>query len=100
MTFQRSQSANYIGGVNPQSLSERISYYLSCCSSALYLDLRRGGRPLGIKVSRAPEPEDVNWGDIGVDLCSIVLRKCLTYLVTGLLLGASFGIVYGLIQLQ
>ena len=55
---------------------------------------------MGIKVSRAPEPEDINWGNIGVDFCSIVIRKCLTYLVTGLLLGASFGIVYGLIQVQ
>jgi hypothetical protein len=50
--------------------------------------------------TRAPEPEDVIWENIGIPDYSIILRKILTYFVTILLLCASFGIVYGLTMLQ
>lgn len=69
-----------------------MKYYLSCCSSALYYEIP----DLSVKLSRAPEPEDINWNNIGVEFSSIVCRKFLTYFVTAVLLGASFGIVYGL----
>jgi hypothetical protein len=53
-----------------------------------------------VTACRAPEPEDIVWENIGIPDCSIVLRKLLTYFVTVVLLGASFGIAYGLTMLQ
>jgi len=51
-------------------------------------------------VSKAPEPEDIIWENIGVSFQSIILRKLLTYFILLLLLGGSFGIVYVLTMLQ
>lgn len=62
--------------------------------------MKEKGRVLDVKLSRAPEPEDINWNNIGVEFGSIVCRKFVTYFVTAALLGASFGIVYGLTLIQ
>lgn len=51
-------------------------------------------------MSKAPEPEDIIWENIGVSFQSIILRKLLTYFILLLLLGGSFGIVYVLTMLQ
>jgi hypothetical protein len=76
-----------------------IRYYLSCCQNALYFQLESKFESK-VVVTRAPEPEDIIWDNIGISSCSIYLRKLMTYFVTLLLLGASFGIVYGLTALQ
>jgi hypothetical protein len=53
-----------------------------------------------VATSRAPEPEDIIWENIGIPQNEIVKRKLLTYFVTFMLLCTSFGIVYGLTLLQ
>jgi hypothetical protein len=84
-----------IEAANPRGLAAKLRYYLSCCQSGVYF-LGKDG----ITTSRAPEPEDIIWENIGIPDCSIIQRKLLTYFVTLVLLGASFGIVYGLTILQ
>jgi hypothetical protein len=53
-----------------------------------------------IEATRAPEPEDIIWENIGIPDREIRKRKMFTYFITLLLLGVSFGIVYGLTILQ
>ena len=57
---------------------------------------KKGDKELKFPISKAPEPEDVIWGNIGLTDCSIYGRKAFTYLFTIALLGVSFAIVYGL----
>lgn len=101
VSFESSQSANIIESVNPQSFSAKIRYVLSCCQSACYFKVKnRSNEEISVSVSRAPEPEDIIWNNIGFPYESIICRKLLTYFILLLLLGASFGIVYGLTILQ
>lgn len=60
----------------------------------------RGDNEFKLEIMRAPEPEDIIWENIGHKDCAIYCRKLLTYTVTALLLGASFGIVFGLSKAQ
>ena len=57
---------------------------------------KRGDKTYSLSIARAPEPEDIIWTNIGVDDCSKYIRKFVTYSLTAVLLGISFGIVYGL----
>jgi len=87
--------------MNPQNFSDKIRYVLSCCQNALYFKINnQSNESLNIVVSKAPEPEDIIWENIGVSFQSIILRKLLTYFILLLLLGGSFGIVYVLTMLQ
>lgn len=52
------------------------------------------------EIERAPEPEDIIWTNIGRKDCTIYCRKFLTYTLTLVLLGVSFGAVLGLTQAQ
>jgi hypothetical protein len=53
-----------------------------------------------VEATRAPEPEDIIWENIGIPDREIRKRKMFTYFITLLLLATSFGIVYGLTILQ
>lgn len=68
---------------------------MGCCSTVCYFKLTNETN-YDVKLSRAPEPEDIIWENIGMEFNSIVKRKFLTFFVTLLLLGVSFGSVYGL----
>jgi hypothetical protein len=72
-----------------------MRYYLSCGSSGIYYQ-----GDTKIVTCRAPEPEDIIWENIGIPDCSVILRKMVTYFVTILLLGISFGVAYGFTMLQ
>ena len=99
VTFLHSESANVIDIANPYGFSNKMRYYLSCCKKALFLKLKvEDGNE--VIVSRAPEPEDIVWENIGIPENTIIQRKLLTYFITFLLLATSFGIVYGLTILQ
>lgn len=99
VTFLHSESANVIDIANPYGFSNKMRYYLSCCSKALFFR-PRSLEGAEVKAARAPEPEDVIWENIGIPDNAIIQRKLLTYFVTLILLGLSFGIVYGLTLLQ
>jgi hypothetical protein len=60
----------------------------------------RGEQAYPLDIRRAPEPEDINWTNIGLRDCSIYGRKFFTFSVTAGLLGICFGIVYGLSSKQ
>lgn len=51
-------------------------------------------------ISRAPEPEDIRWQNIGRNDFSIYCRKFITYSITIGLLGLSFAAVLGLSRAQ
>lgn len=59
-------------------------------------EFKRGDKTYSLNIATAPEPEDIIWSNIGLNDCSIYLRKIFTYTFTLALLGGSFGIVYGL----
>ena len=59
-------------------------------------EFKRGDKSYSLTIATAPEPEDIVWSNIGINDCSIYLRKLFTYSFTIALLGGSFGIVYGL----
>lgn len=54
----------------------------------------------GIVVSRAPEPEDIVWGNVEIPLCMNILRKILTWTLMILISGGLFGIIWGLSSVQ
>ncbi|CAD8174102.1 unnamed protein product [Paramecium pentaurelia] len=58
-------------------------------------DIRRF-RDNVIVVSKAPEPGDILWGNLGVTLLEQYKRKLITNLATIFLLGICFGILFGL----
>lgn len=60
----------------------------------------RGERGYHLAIRRAPEPEDINWTNIGLRDCSVYGRKIFTYIVTAVLLGVCFAIVYALSSKQ
>lgn len=53
-----------------------------------------------IKVTRAPNPNDLIWGNFGVPFSNAIFRRVMTTIATLLLLGASFGAMLGLKVLQ
>ena len=55
---------------------------------------------MDVRTCRAPEPEDIIWQNIGIPDSEVRKRKLLTYFVTLLLLGISFGVAYGFTILQ
>lgn len=54
----------------------------------------------GAIISKAPEPEDIIWCNVGVPECLIYWKKCITFTVTAIILCISFGIMYGLSIVQ
>ena len=52
------------------------------------------------KITKAPEPEDIIWQNLGLRDCNSYMRKLFTFTITAILLGGSFGIVYGLTKAQ
>jgi hypothetical protein len=50
--------------------------------------------------SRAPQPEDIIWGNVAVPLKVLILRKLLVWLAMIVLSGICLGIVFGLSAAQ
>lgn len=70
-------------------------WWLNCCRNKEYLL-----NIPGAVVEEAPEPEDIIWENIGAPLGERIRMKMITYLISFLLLGASFGIIFGLAVAQ
>jgi len=49
-----------------------------------------------IVVSKAPEPGDILWGNLGITVFEHYKRILITNLATIFLLGICFGIIFGL----
>jgi len=45
---------------------------------------------------RAPEPSDVYWENLSITSIQRLFRVCGTYFFTTLIIGACFGIIYGI----
>lgn len=86
--------------LNDPSILAKIRYYITCCQGHHKFQFLRSEQDMQIKIERAPEPEDIIWTNLGVPACEIIKRKFITFTATALLLGASFGIVYGLSKAQ
>lgn len=71
-----------------------------CSAEHRRFSLTHDGKDLNLDIRRAPEPEDILWHNIGHNDCAVYCRKFFTFSVTALLLGISFGIVFGLTKLQ
>jgi hypothetical protein len=52
------------------------------------------------KIRLIPEPEDIIWTNLGQPTSTFVKKKLLTFTATLLVLGASFGSIYGLSKVQ
>lgn len=47
-------------------------------------------------ISKAPEPGDVIWGNLGIDVLDQTKRILITNLMTILILAIAFGLIFGL----
>lgn len=66
-------------------------------SSKFYTVTRPTGQTkVPIKVDRAPDPNDIKWADLGVSMSVALQRRVITFFITLLLLGCSFGAILGL----
>ena len=66
VSFDYSQSADIVEHLNPQTIPAKIRYILSFCKSTQYFDIRgyMSNEESNIAASRAPEPEDIVWGNV------------------------------------
>ena len=55
-----------------------------------------GQYKVAIKVDRAPNPNDIKWNDLGVSMGVVLQRRVITFFITIVLLGCSFGAILGL----
>lgn len=53
-----------------------------------------------IIIERPPEPEDINWGNLGLTDCQKLARFCFTIFVSIVMIGISFVVVYALSTVQ
>ena len=76
----------------------KIRYYLSFKKSTQYFNIRdfKFNEEAEIVASRAPEPEDIIWGNVAVPLKILLLRKLVVWLVMILISGFCLGAIYGL----
>jgi hypothetical protein len=67
-------------------------------SSSKYYTVQRahGQTQVPIKVDRAPNPNDLDWKDLGVSTKTAVTRRIITFIGSIFLLGCSFGAMIGL----
>lgn len=67
-------------------------------SSSKYYTYHRNGQEfkVAIRVDRAPNPNDLDWKDLGVTLKQALTRRAATFFGTIFLLGCSFGAMIGL----
>lgn len=67
-------------------------------SSSKYYTYHRNGNALKvpIRVKRAPNPNDIDWKDLGVSLQTAITRRIITFFGTIFLLACSFGAMIGL----
>ena len=70
----------------------------SCCMSEERLE--RFHRRKKIKIYLAPDPEDIIWENMEFTLISKIKRSLIIYSISLLLMGISFGVVFGLNYLQ
>lgn len=98
ISFDYNQSASIIEYLNPQTIPAKIRYILSFCKSTQYFDIRDyiTNSESDIAVSKAPEPEDIVWGNVAVPLSVLFFRKLVVWLVMILLSGILLSIVYGI----
>lgn len=67
-----------------------------CCEDAKVFESSLTIKGKNIYTKRAPEPSDVTWENAGVSRATVVRNQVMSYVVSLLFLGASFGIIYGL----
>lgn len=98
VTFDYNQSASIIEYLNPQTIPAKIRYLVSACKSTQYFDIRDNliNEESDIIASRAPEPEDIIWGNVAVPLSVLVIKKLLVWLVMIVLSGTLLGIIFGI----
>ena len=90
-----------IADLNDPGFLSLLRYYITCCQGGnRFKLLKSDGSNAGVEIEKAPQPEDIIWQNLGLSDCDILKRKLLTYTITLILLGASFGAVYGLTQAQ
>ena len=98
VTFEINNAKTVINHIHQTGLLGRIRGL--CNDDFKRFSFKRGDSELTLDISRAPEPEDIIWENIGHRDCATYCRKFFTFSVTVLLLGISFGIVFGLTKAQ
>ena len=91
-----------IEDLNPQTLAGKIRYYISCWQSALYFTFREEhtNEELNIRATRAPLPEDIIWGNVGLPLKMYACRKIVVALMLLGLIGCTFLFTYFVTLMQ
>lgn len=102
ITFQTKQIADAVEKYWGFTFDFSISNLLKLFSSNKYYTSNRNNTSVQvpIRVSRAPDPNDVIFINLGLSNSSAITRRVLTYIATIFLLGISFGATIGLKILQ
>ena len=101
VTFATHEQRNFVIENNQNSIFYKLKRGLQFWKDSDYFSLRKGECVYDdLIIEIPPEPEDINWGNLGMTYCQKFLRMCLTFLVSLILVGISLLIVYGLSTVQ
>lgn len=98
ITFATKQIADIVETNWSTSFDFSLKNISRLCSSNKFYTVSRptGQSRVPIKVDRAPNPNDLKWNDLGVATGTVIKRRIITFFITILLLGCSFGAILGL----
>jgi hypothetical protein len=82
--------------------SSRLINSLPCSNKNKYFHFKRIGERQDVmaEIRAAHEPEDIIWTNQGQSNSSFLKKRLITFGISILVLGASFGAVYGLSKVQ
>ena len=102
ITFQTKMIADTVEKNWGWSFDFSLTKIFKLFQSNKYYKYNRNGQQyqVPIRVSRAPDPNDIIFSNIGLDWVPAFTRRILTYFGSTLLLGVSFGATIGLKILQ
>lgn len=82
--------------MNEEDFSGKLRYFINFCGSKKLHLPNSEGVMVKTYIRQAPEPEDIIWNNLGRTSCELIKKKLMTYIVTLIILGISFAVVYGL----
>ena len=101
VTFLTHEQRNFVIDNNKNTIFYKIKRNLAFWKDSDYFKMKKGNNIYkDITIEMPPEPEDINWGNLGLTDCQKFCRLCITIFVSLLMVGISLLIVYALSTVQ
>ena len=101
VTFRTHEQRNFVISHNKNSLFYKLKRGLQFWKDSDYFKVKKGDTEYtDIYIERPSEPEDIQWGNLGLTDCQKFLRFCGTIFASLVMVGISLLIVYGLSTVQ